>query len=268
MRARVPIVLLLGALVPMGLAACATSPLGRTQLVLFPKSEMNAMGLAAYDQLKRETPISQDAATAAYVRCVADAITAELPPGAEPTTWEVTLFEEPSANAFALPGGKIGVHTGLLVVATNQEQLATVLGHEVAHVLARHSNERVSTQYAAQAGLQMAQALSGGPSPEQQQLMGLLGVGAQYGILLPYGRAQEKEADLLGLDLMARAGFDPTESVKLWENMSQMGGEAPPEILSTHPANATRIAELDRRIPQALPEYEKARAAGKKPACR
>lgn len=250
-----------------GLAACATSPLGRRQLMLFPDAEMDAMGVAAYDKLKTEIPASTDAAATAYVRCVADAVTAELRPDEGPSQWEVTLFEEPSANAFALPGGKIGVHTGLLAVAINQEQLATVLGHEVAHVLAGHSNERVSMQYATQSGLALAGVLAGADSEGQSQLLGLLGVGAQVGILLPYGREQEEEADLLGLDLMARAGFDPRESVTLWQNMSRMGGEQPPEILSTHPAHESRIEALAQRIPKTLPEYEKARVSGKRPDC-
>ena len=248
--------------------ACATSPLGRVQLKLFPETEMAAMGVAAYDQLKAEIPESTDEAQIRYVRCVADAITAELAPEQGPGQWEVTLFEDPSANAFALPGGKIGVHTGLLKVATNQDQLATVIGHEVAHVLAGHANERVSTQFATQTGLQIAYVLAGSAgSVAQQQLMGLLGVGAQVGILLPYSRVQETEADLLGLDLMARAGFDPRASVPLWENMARSGGEAPPEILSTHPAPESRISALSARIPIAFPVFEKAVAAGKRPSC-
>jgi predicted Zn-dependent protease len=247
--------------------ACATSPLGRSQLMLFSDTEMAAMGVAAYDQLKSELPESTNEAQIRYVRCVADAITAELAPEQGPGQWEVTLFEDPTANAFALPGGKIGVHTGLLAVATNQDQLAAVIGHEVAHVLAGHANERVSTQFATQTGMQIAQTLAGGMGPAEQQLMALLGVGAQVGVLLPFSRAQEKEADLLGLDLMAPAGFDPRASVSLWENMSASGGEQPPELLSTHPANASRIYALRGRIPQVMPAYEKAVAAGKRPRC-
>ena len=243
--------------------ACATSPLGRSQLVLFPEAEMATMGVAAYDKLKKEMPISQDAAKQRYVRCVADAITAQLTAAESAGPWEVTLFEEDSANAFALPGRKIGVHTGLLEVASNQDQLATVLGHEVAHVLARHSNERVSQQYAAQTGLQLAGAITSG-SPE---LMGLLGVGAQVGVLLPFSRAQESEADKLGLDLMARAGFDPRQSVPLWQNMARASGAAQPEFLSTHPSHGTRIQDLQARIPQVMPVYESARAAGRRPEC-
>ena len=261
---RICLVRCLAALVVATLGvACATTPLGRRQLVLFPETEMAAMGVAAYDKLKTEMPISKDAAKQRYVRCVADAITTRLRPDESTGPWEVTLFEEDSANAFALPGRKIGVHTGLLSVASNQHQLATVLGHEVAHVLARHSNERVSNQYAAQTGLQLAGAIASG-SP---QLMGLLGVGAQVGVLLPFSRTQESEADKLGLDLMARAGFDPRESVPLWQNMARAGGAAQPEFLSTHPSHGTRIQELTARIPHVLPGYESARAAGLRPAC-
>jgi predicted Zn-dependent protease len=247
--------------------ACVTSPLGRRQLAFFPEAEMASMGVAAYDKLKTETPQSKDAGKNRYVRCVADAITAEIEGAHAQTRWEVTLFEESSANAFALPGGKIGVHTGLLDVARGQDQLATVLGHEVAHVLANHSNERVSTAFATQTGLDLVQSISGAASPTQQQLFGLLGVGAQVGILLPFSRTQESEADLLGLDLMGRAGFDPRQSVDLWENMARAGGGQPPEFLSTHPSHDTRIQDLEARIPSVMQLRSAARARGKVPSC-
>jgi predicted Zn-dependent protease len=179
----------------------------------------------------------------------------------------VTLFEEPSPNAFALPGGKIGVHTGLLTVASNQSQLATVLGHEVAHVLAEHGNERISTAYATQTGLSVVESISGAPSPTKSQLLGLLGVGAQVGVLLPFGRAQEREADQLGLDLMARAGFDPTQSVALWRNMAKAGGGEPPEFMSTHPSHGTRIQDLEARMPGAVLLETGARERGRRPRC-
>lgn len=248
-------------------AACTTSPLGRRQLALFPEAEMSQMGITAYSEMKQQTPIETDARVNAYVRCVANAVTAALGPG-QSAQWEVTVFRDDSANAFALPGGKIGVHTGLLQVAANQDQLATVIGHEVAHVLAHHANERVSTNAVAQTGLQAAQILAGANSPAKQQLFGLLGVGAQVGVLLPFSRAQETEADLLGLDLMARAGFDPRASVPLWQNMAKSGGGRPPEFLSTHPGSETRIVNLQNRIPRTLPLYEQARAAGRTPNCR
>lgn len=249
------------------LVACTTSPLGRSQLALFPEAEMSQMGITAYSEMKQQTPVETDARTNGYVRCVANAITAALGPG-QTAQWEVTVFRDDSANAFALPGGKIGVHTGLLNVARDQNQLATVVGHEVAHVLARHANERVSTNAVAQTGLQAAQILAGAASPAKQQLFGLLGLGAQVGVLLPFSRAQESEADLLGLDLMARAGFDPRASVTLWQNMAAASsGGGGPAFLSTHPAHGARITSLQNRIPQALPLYEQARASGRRPGC-
>jgi len=255
----------------LGWLACGTlgtSPLGRTQLRLFPTEEIDAMGVAAYDQMKQEMPQTTDRAAIRYVTCVSNAVTNSVRSPDAPNGWEVTVFQEDSANAFALPGGKIGVHTGLLKVATNQSQLAAVIGHEIAHVLAQHGNERASTGAIAQYGLQAAEAISGPASPARDQALAALGLGAQVGILLPFGRAQEREADLMGLDLMASSGFDPNASVTLWENMARAaGGGAPPEMLSTHPSSASRIRELQERIPSAMVEYEKAQAAGKRPNC-
>jgi len=134
-----------------------------------------------------------------------------------------------------LPGGKIGVYTGLLQLANSQHQLAAVIGHEVAHVLASHGNERVSVAFAADSGLKIAQLLAGEPTQQKAQLLGLLGLGAQVGILLPYGRTQESEADILGLDYMAKAGFDPRQSVVLWENMGKVGGQKTTRVI-VHPS--------------------------------
>jgi len=257
----------LGVCLAGALLACATSPLGRRQLRLFPDQQMSQMGIAAYDKMKQEIPRSQDASTNSYVRCVANAVTAQVTGRHASSSWEVTVFQDPAPNAFALPGGKIGVHTGLLTVARNQDQLATVLGHEVAHVLAEHGNERVSTAFALQTGVDLAATISGSSTPAQQQLLGLLGLGAQVGVLLPFSRAQESEADSLGLDLMARAGFDPRESVQLWKNMSAAGGGQPPEFLSTHPSHGTRIEDLTARMSDARVLSEQARTQGRRPAC-
>lgn len=249
--------------------ACATSPTGRRQLKLFPDADMAQMGVAAYQQIKTQMRPSDDAASARYVRCVADAITDQVEdPRFRGTRWEVTLFEDPTPNAFALPGGKIGVHTGLLQVAVNQDQLATVLGHEVAHVLADHGNERVSQQFATQTTLDLVSVAAGASSPAQQQLLGLLGVGAQVGVLLPFSRTQESEADSIGLDLMARAGFDPAQSVVLWQNMEKAGGGQPPEWLSTHPSHGSRMQNLESRIPAARELSQQAHARGLRPRCR
>lgn len=250
------------------LVACATTPLGRKQLRLFPEAEMEQMGLSAYQEMKKNTPLASDEKTVAYVRCVAKAVTGAITGEYAGRDWEINVFKDDTANAFALPGGKIGVHTGLLKVAKTQDQLAAVLGHEVAHVLSSHGNERVSTQFATQTGLQLI-ALMGAAesSQDRRMLMGLLGVGAQVGILLPYSRLQESEADMLGLDLMARAGFDPHESVTLWQNMSADGGRQPPQFLSTHPSHESRIRDLSARTPEAVQLYEAARRSGQQPHC-
>ena len=248
------------------LAACVTSPLGRQRLLLFPDAEIAQLGVASFDKMKLEMPLARDPALEPRVRCVAGAIVAQLDPEA-PRAWEVAVFADESPNAFALPGGKIGVNAGLFRVARNHSQLATVLGHEVAHVVAQHANERVSTVFAAQSGLELVSAISGAPGAEQEQLLALLGLGAQIGILLPYGREQEREADLLGLDLMADAGFDPRESIALWQNMAKAGGAQPPEFLSTHPSHGTRIQDLGQRMPQALSRFEGAHRRGRRPAC-
>jgi len=245
------------------LVACTTSPTGRSQLVLMPDSQMDQMGLQAFTNIKGKTPVETNRTTNLYVQCVGNAITRVVG-----GSWEIVVFRDDAANAFALPGRKIGVNTGLLKVAENQHQLATVLGHEVGHVLAQHSNERVSQKFAVEQGLGLINAIASPQSGTGQTLMGLLGVGAEYGILLPYSRVQESEADILGLDLMAKAGFDPRESVNLWANMSRAGGGQPPEFLSTHPSDNTRIRNLNAHMPVALNLQSRASQQGKRPACR
>lgn len=237
------------------LVACATSPTGRNQLKLFSSEKIAQMGVQSYQQMKQEEPIDTSTADNRYVKCVADAITNVT--GGE---WEVTVFKDDQVNAFALPGGKIGVYSGLLDVAKNDDQLATVIGHEVGHVLAEHGNERVSQQAATQGGLQVVSAFLGGSGggAGSQAVMSALGLGAQVGILLPFSRAQESEADTVGLELMARAGFDPRESVALWQNMAAAGGEKPAEFMSTHPSNETRINNLQSHMNQAMQIYQQA----------
>jgi predicted Zn-dependent protease len=189
---------------------------------------------------------------------------------ADVASWEVVVFREESANAFALPGGKIGVHTGLLKVAKTDGQLAAVLGHEVGHVIARHGAERVSSGMATQGGLAaidafiLGKSVSGG---QRQLILGGLGLASQVGVLLLFSRSHESEADLIGLDLMSRAGFDPRQSVELWRNMAAAGGGQPPQWLSTHPSHETRISALQAGIPESLRKYEAAQAGGKRPSC-
>ncbi len=252
----------------VGLLACTTSPLGRQQILLYPEDEVAQMGAAAFKSMRLELPLARDGEAERYVQCVTRELASALERGSGPSTWQVELFEDSSPNAFALPGGKIGVHTGMLRVAEGQDQLATVLSHEIAHVIAAHTNERLSTMAVAETGLSAVQLLLGGDSPGQRQLLGALGLGAQVGVLLPFSRAPETEADLIGVRLMARAGFDPRASVELWRRMQRKEQGSPPEFLSTHPAEATRIAQLEQSMREVMPTYEQAAAAGRRPSCR
>ncbi|RUM92424.1 MAG: M48 family peptidase, partial [Thiothrix sp.] len=180
------------------ISSCATSPLGRRQLLLMPEKQMDQLGVASYAEMKKKQKIDQRGSSNRYVSCIANAITQELTGKWAKQSWEVTVFEEESPNAFALPGGKIGVHTGLFKAAENQHQLAAVLGHEVGHVMAQHGNERVSTKMATQTSLQVIAAVASGVSKDKQQILGLLGLGAQFGIVLPFSRKHESEADEIG----------------------------------------------------------------------
>ncbi|HAZ88545.1 MAG TPA: peptidase, partial [Marinobacter adhaerens] len=172
-----------------------------------------------------------------------------------PQSWEIAVFENATPNAFALPGGKIGVHSGLLELAENQAQLATVIGHEIAHVLADHGNERLTQELGLQAGMLLVGLFTESEIAENQ-IQQALGIGAQLGITLPFSRAHEEEADLMGLEIMARAGFEPGQSVRLWQNMAQASGAQPLEFLSTHPNHDTRIASLQNQLETARSVFE------------
>ena len=180
--------------------------------------------------------------------------------------WESAVFVDDAANAFALPGGKVGVYTGIFDVARNQDQLAGVIAHEIGHVVSRHHDERITRQAGAQGVLGLVGALLGGTGYQQLAVQGgsLL---AQTGFLLPGSRTQETEADVVGQRLMAQAGFDPRGAVSLWENMIEEGGSRPPEFLSTHPDPSARIGEMRQRAAGLLSTYEQARAAGRRPSC-
>jgi predicted Zn-dependent protease len=263
------IVLTLCLLLALLAAGCATTPTGRRQLKLVSPQKMQQMGDKAYGDIKKNTPEVENEAVQDYVRCVCTAVTSALPEPRSTQEWEITVFSKDDAiNAFALPGGNIGVYTGLLDVAKTPDQLAAVVSHEVAHVRLEHANARISANYATQVGVSLVGAVLGGAEGGNKQLYSLLGLGAQVGVLLPYNRSQESEADLLGLEYMAAAGFDPEASVALWRNMKEASGEGPPEFLSTHPSKGTRIQTLRKHLPQARKRYRKARNAGRNPDCR
>jgi len=253
-------------LVAVVICACATTPTGRQQLQIFPESQMRALGVQAYADIRENEAVIPTSDRVAYVQCVTDALLAVVPAQYAQEQWEVTVFDSEQVNAFALPGGKIGVYTGLLGVAENQHQLATVIGHEIAHVMARHGNERVSTQFATVAGLSALQ-IAAGDDADRQRLLAALGVGAHIGIILPFSRLHESEADAIGLGLMANAGFDPRQSVNLWQNMAATGGARPPAFLSTHPSSGRRISDLQALMPEAMQIYQRAQAEGRQPRC-
>ncbi|PTN13176.1 M48 family metallopeptidase [Nitrosomonas aestuarii] len=245
------------------ITACATSPTGRSQLIFMPDDEVDAMGLQAFDNLKSEKLINRNVQENAFVQCIADAITREVG-----GNWEVVVFEDETLNAFALPGNKIGVHTGMVDMVDNQGQLASVIGHEVGHVLARHSNERMSQKLGAQVGVSLIAAVAAPQTALGQTAVSLLGVGAQYGVIMPFSRLHESEADDIGVELMAKAGFDPRESITLWQKMAQASqGAQPIEFLSTHPSHGTRIEDLQALMPEAMALMQQAHAAGKNPRC-
>lgn len=245
------------------LQACATSPTGRSQFIMMPDNQINQMGLQAFDTLKRDKTISNNPQYNQVSQCIAQAIVREVG-----GNWEAVVFEDNSPNAFALPGNKIGVHTGMLQLVQNQDQLAAVVGHEIGHVLAKHSNERASQELAVKQGLNIVGALAMPTSALGQLGFGLLGVGAEYGVLKPWGRTQESEADMIGVDLMAKAGFDPRGSIGLWQRMAQATqGNSNVEFLSTHPSHATRIQDLEQHMPQAMGLFQQAQAMGKQPRC-
>lgn len=249
-------------------AACSTSPTGRSQMIWKSDAELEAQSARAFNQMRASMPLSTDRKKIDFVACVAEAVVSVLEPPYSDIEWELAVFDSESVNAFAMPGGKIGVFTGILEVTENQDQLATVIGHEIAHVTARHSNERASRSSMTGVGVEVAAIiLGGGRSGATYTAREALNAGAAMGIMLPHTRSQESEADIIGLRYMANAGFDPRESVPLWQRMDASSEKNPPEFLSTHPANETRIENLVAEWQKTLPLYNQAVAEGRVPTC-
>ncbi len=254
----------------VGLAGCETNPYtGRSQLLMTSVGQEMQMGAQAYNQVKSNPKMrpSQDPREVEPVKRVAARIVeaakrskyAEM---ARQFQWEVTVIkDDKTANAFALPGGKMAVYTGIFPMAKTEAGLAAVMGHEVVHALARHGAERMSQGQVANIGLQVVGAAVGMSSKNPalgQATMAALGAGAQVGVLLPFSRKHESEADYVGILLAADAGYDPRESVALWERMAQVsGGGGPAEFLSTHPSHDTRIEQLKEWMPEAMAIYQK-----------
>ncbi len=264
--------LLLALAIATAIGGCATttSPTGRTQYVgAISQEQLNQLGAQAFAEAKAKTPQTTDARQTAYVRCVVNALVHELPGQWQATGWETAVFVDKEPNAFALPGGKVGVNTGIFSVARNQDELATVIAHEIGHVVSRHHEERITRQAGAQGALQLVGALLGSRYGQGAANAAVQGGGilAQTGFLLPGSRAQESEADVVGQQLMSRAGFDPREAVNLWQNMITAGGNRQPEWLSTHPDPQSRLGELRARAAGLVPTFQQARASGRQPHC-
>ena len=249
------------------LVGCATVPMtGRKQLLLLSEGEETALGLQSYQEVMSKEKLSTDPAANALVAQVGARIAAATGKNYQ---WEFKVVDKPdTVNAFCLPGGKVVVYTGLLPVAKDEAGLATVIGHEVAHATAHHGAERMSQQMVAQLGGSAAGAAVSGKSQETQALVGqAYGVASQVGVLLPFSRKQEAEADYIGLLYMARAGYDPAAAVAFWQRFleynRQHGGSQGLSFLRTHPLDEQRIQDLKAELPKARGEYEKAKAAGK-----
>ena len=249
--------------------ACAQVPItNRQSLSLLPESQLATMSLQAYDKVLKESKLSSNQQQVEMVRRVglkiakaAEAFLAEsgMKSQIKNLNWEFNLIvDDKLANAWVMPGGKAAVYTGILPYTRDETGLAVVLGHEVAHAIAGHGNERMSQGLLAQmGGAALSVALSQNSAATQNLFMQAYGAGASVGLLLPYSRLHESVADRIGLTLMARAGYDPREAIPFWERMNQKGERRPPEFLSTHPAPSTRIANINKYIPEALPYYRK-----------
>ena len=251
------------------LSACATSPTGRSQVIYRSDDELAAEAARAMAEMRASMPLETDRATIDYIHCVATAIVEELEPEYRDLDWDMAIFESDAVNAMAMPGGKLIIMTGILEAADTPDRLAAVIGHEIAHVTARHANERASRSPAANIGVQVAAILlGGGHSGATYTAYEALNAGAAVGIMLPFNRGQESEADILGLEYMARAGFDPRQAVPLWQNMAEARGETEvAEFLSTHPSDERRIDNLVSEFGKTLAIMNEARANGKNPTC-
>ena len=249
------------------LSSCGSVPVtGRNQLLLVSDSEVLASSLTQYSDYMKSAPISSDAkgkamvtrvgkniasATEAYLK--ANGLTNEV----QNFSWEFNLVKDKQVNAFCMPGGKIVVYEGLLKLCSSDDELAVVIGHEVAHAVAKHSNERISQQLLTQYGAQILnQALSEKSARIQQIGNTVYGLGAQYGVTLPFSRKHESEADYMGLIFMTMAGYNPSTAVTFWQKMSANGGASIPEFMSTHPSDATRINDIKKYLPE-LEKYKR-----------
>ena len=245
------------------IGACTKTPVtGRRAFILLSEEEELKLGADAYKEALKSEKICGDNATLSMVKKLGGQI--EAVSGREKWNWEFKVIDNAKTmNAFALPGGKVAIYTGIIKPALNEAGLAAIMGHEVAHAVARHGAQRVSQSLLVQAGLTAA-SLSVDDPKQKEAIIGGLGAGAALGILLPFSREHESEADQIGLIYMAKAGYDPAQAIAFWERFKKAtGGDGPPEFLSTHPAPSSRIRALKKALPKALEEYKKSPKYGR-----
>jgi predicted Zn-dependent protease len=246
------------------LTGCTTvKETGRSQLMLVSPSDEAKMGLSAFAQIKKSEKISTDPVLNARIQTIGKRIAVSVGREIPNAQWEFVVFDSPTVNAFALPGGKVGVYTGLIKLSASDDEIAIVMGHEIAHVTSRHGAERTSQNYAfIGVGLAAAVAMeTQHVDPAKRNLaLAAYGLGATVGYMLPYSRLHENEADSVGLRFAAGAGYDPRAGATFWRKMAAQGGAKPPEFLSTHPSDSTRIANLQALAPQYVPLYQQSKA--------
>lgn len=250
------------------LGGCATAPItGRKQLILIPDNELLSMSAQQYDGFLRENKLSTNGADMKLVKRVGGRIRSAVEKYFRDQgkagelngyAWEFNVVESDELNAWCMPGGKVVFYSGILPVCENEAGVAVVMGHEVAHAVAKHGAERMTEGLLAQmGGVALSTAVKNKPEETQQLWMTAFGLGAQFGVLLPHSRTQESEADHLGLIFMAMAGYDPGAAVSFWQRMSaKSGGQKPPEFMSTHPSDESRISEIRRLLPEAMKYYQ------------
>jgi metalloendopeptidase OMA1, mitochondrial len=236
-----------------------TNPVtGRSARVAMSSEQEEALGLQSFREVLSQSQVVQSGPERDLIVKVAERLARATGDDAKDFNWQVSAVRSEQANAFCLPGGKIVVFTGILPYAKTEAGLATVMGHEMAHAIARHGSQRLLRTSLAQTLMMGASFSMSDMDPQQRQaVMAALGAGAQYGVLLPFSREHESEADEMGLIYMARAGYDPREAISFWERMSESGGPSPPEFMSTHPSHGTRVEHLRALMPKAVAEYER-----------
>lgn len=248
-------------------AGCNQVPLtGRSQMAFIPESTLMEMSLTSYGDFLKSNKLSSNSSQTEMVKRVGNRIANSVEKyltdngfanRVKDFKWEFNLVDDDTPNAWAMPGGKVVVYSGILPLTRNEAGLAVVIGHEIAHAVARHGNERMSHGLLVQTGgMAISQALKDKPEATQALFLGAYGTGAQVGLMLPYSRKHEYEADELGLIFMAMAGYNPEEAVTFWTRMSQTGGTRPPEFLSTHPVDASRISRIRKIMPRAMSYYK------------